>query len=141
MCWSWTQQTEENGEYKLFLAINISILFNNGGFEDTMNIKPPTSYSSKFYALRDIRKGEELLYDYDMYDTVWGKVGLGSEVYDDDDDDITTMMIVRRWRRQKMLSCNSRVENTMVHSRLSRNDLEKQRYWHSKKCKNKRNRL
>ena len=106
-----------------------------------MNIKPPTSYSSKFYALRDIRKGEELLYDYDMYDTVWGKVGLGSEVYDDDDDDITTMMIVRRWRRQKMLSCNSRVENTMVHSRLSRNDLEKQRYWHSKKCKNKRNRL
>ena len=75
--WSWTQQIEENGEYKLFLAINISILF-NGGFEDTMNIKPPTSYSSKFYALRDIRKGEELLYDYDMYDTVWGKVGLGS---------------------------------------------------------------
>ena len=37
--------------------------------------------------MRDIRKGEELLYDYGMYDTVWGKVGLGSEVYVDDDDD------------------------------------------------------
>ena len=33
-----------------------------------------------------IPEGEELLYDYDMYDTVWGKVGLGSEVYADDDD-------------------------------------------------------
>ena len=32
-------------------------------------------------------KGEELLTDYDIYDTVWGKVGLGSEVYVDDDDD------------------------------------------------------
>ena len=76
--WTWTQQTEENGEYKLFAPINISGLFNCGNWNaDTMNVNPESSYSSKFYALRDIMKGEELLTDYDVYDTVWGKVGLG----------------------------------------------------------------
>ena len=84
--WTWTQQTEENGEYKLFAPINISGLF-NGGNEDTMNINPPSSTSSKFYALKDIKKDEELLTDYDMYDTMWGKVGLGSDEYANDDDD------------------------------------------------------
>ena len=43
-----------------------------------MNVNPESSYSSKFYALRDIMKGEELLTDYGVYDTRWGKVGLGS---------------------------------------------------------------
>jgi hypothetical protein len=44
-----------------------------------MNVNPLSSISSLFYALRDIKKGEELLTDYDVYDTVWEEVGLESK--------------------------------------------------------------
>ena len=85
--WSWTQKKKKRGPYQLFSAMNISILL-NGGDKDTVNINPRSSLSSKMYALRDIRKGEELLHDYEIYDTVWHEVGLGSanDDYDDDDD-------------------------------------------------------
>ncbi|KAL7529868.1 hypothetical protein ACHAXR_006105 [Thalassiosira sp. AJA248-18] len=73
--WTWTQQTEENGPYKIFSAMNISILL-NGGDESDSNIMPPTDTSSKMYATKDIRKDEELLSDYYIYDTVWDQVGL-----------------------------------------------------------------
>jgi len=62
--------------------MNIAILY-NGGNEKTINTNPKDDTSSKFYALRDIMKDEELLMDYDMYDTVWNRVGLG--FWDDDD--------------------------------------------------------
>ncbi|KAL3817250.1 hypothetical protein ACHAXA_009537 [Cyclostephanos tholiformis] len=41
-----------------------------------VNVKPASSVSTRFYASRDIQKGEELLYDYDVYETVWEDVGL-----------------------------------------------------------------
>ena len=87
--WCWTQQVlVENGNggdfvYIIFSSMNISILINGGEDEDTMNVNPKSEYSSQFYALRDIKMGEELLTDYSIYDTVWGKAGLG----DDDDND------------------------------------------------------
>jgi hypothetical protein len=51
-------------------------------------ISSHTSFgTSLFLSPRPLSEGEELVYDNDMYDTVWRKVGLGSEVYADDDDD------------------------------------------------------
>ena len=51
---------EKDGPFKLFSAINISILM-NGSDENEQNVNPPNEYTSKMYALRDIKKGEELL--------------------------------------------------------------------------------
>ena len=74
--WSWTQKTSSDGKYKIFSAMNISVLFNGAKRYPQMNVNPLSSISSLFYALRDIKKGEELLTDYDSYDTVWEEVGL-----------------------------------------------------------------
>ena len=81
---------EEGGDFRIFTAMNISILVNSGK-KKFSNLSPKSSYcdkesydfrggetcSSKIYALRDIKKGEELLYDYKWYPTVWHKAGLG----------------------------------------------------------------
>lgn len=77
--WTWTQKTSSDGKYKIFSAMNISILFNGADDIHEMNVNPLSSISSLFYALRDIKKGEELLTDYDSYDTVWEEVGLESK--------------------------------------------------------------
>jgi hypothetical protein len=78
--WSWTQKATTDGKYKLFSAMNISILLNGADSIYEVNVKPSSSISSsRFYALRDIKKGEELLTDYDVYDTVWEEVGLGGK--------------------------------------------------------------
>jgi len=53
--WTWTQQTEEGGEYVIFAAMNISVLLNTGGKRD-ININPSSSYTSRMYATRDIKK-------------------------------------------------------------------------------------
>lgn len=74
--WSWTQKKTRDGKYKLFAAMNISILLNGADWTHEVNVKPLSNISSRFYALRDIKKGEELLTDYDVYDTVWEEVGL-----------------------------------------------------------------
>lgn len=72
--WTWTQQMEKGGPYKIFTAFNISILMNGSNKPNTM---PKSSYSSVMYALRDIKKDEEILTDYKVYPTRWSKVGLG----------------------------------------------------------------
>jgi hypothetical protein len=59
--------------------MNISVLFNGAKRYPQMNVNPLSSISSLFYALCDIKKGEELLTDYDVYDTVWEEVGLESK--------------------------------------------------------------
>jgi hypothetical protein len=74
--WSWTQKKSRSGKYRLFSAMNISILFNGAEDIHNVNVKPASSVSTRFYASRDIQKGEELLYDYDVYETVWEDVGL-----------------------------------------------------------------
>lgn len=77
--WTWTQSTTkeeyENGELKLFTAPNISVLL-NGSRGEEVNINLKTGYSSKFYALRDIKKVEELVMDYDVHATDWKAIGL-----------------------------------------------------------------
>ena len=78
--WHWMQQLEEGGEYYMLGGINISSLMNSGGKEfgpgKMPNALPKSSTSGKFYATRDIEKGEEILTDYDTYYTNWSEVGL-----------------------------------------------------------------
>jgi hypothetical protein len=71
--WTWTQQTKKGGPYKIFTAFNISILMNDS---ENPNTQPKSTYSSRMYALRDIKKDEEILTDYTIYPTKWDKVGL-----------------------------------------------------------------
>ena len=53
-----------------------------GGDEHSkmVNCVPETEYSGKFYAVRDIEEGEEILTDYDVNYTKWsGGSGGGEE--------------------------------------------------------------
>jgi hypothetical protein len=81
--WIWMQQLEKNGEYHILMGINISSLMNSGGKDwgdstsKLVNVLPENEYSGKFYAVRDILMGEEILTDYDVYYTKWSLVGLG----------------------------------------------------------------
>ena len=72
--WAFTQQREKDGPYTVRLALSIPSLMNES---DTYpNAMPESSYSSQFYALRDIKKDEEILYDYLIYPTRYKKVGM-----------------------------------------------------------------
>ncbi|KAL7450748.1 hypothetical protein ACHAWC_002611 [Mediolabrus comicus] len=73
--WTWTQRKKIGGPYKIFTAFNISILMNGSNKPNTM---PKCSRCSKMYAIRDIKKDEEILYDYDVYPTLWDEVGLSA---------------------------------------------------------------
>ena len=83
--WSWTQKDKPNGRYHIFTAINISVLL-NGGSDDSINISPASSTSSMFYSLREIKKDEELLFDYDIYHTRWDRVGLDDEYLEEEEE-------------------------------------------------------
>lgn len=74
--WSWTQQLEEGGPMKIVSSINISILMNMGAPEQ-INAVPKSSTESVFYATKDIKKGEEILTDYEIYETRFDLAGLG----------------------------------------------------------------
>lgn len=71
--WSWTQQLKPKGPYVVMTAFNISVLMNGS---DKPNAMPKDSYSSRFLATRDIKKGEEILTDYHVYPTRYDKVGM-----------------------------------------------------------------
>ena len=75
--WSWTQRLENDGPMKLLTAINISVLMNMGLNPAQINAVPKSSTSSLFYATKDIKKGEEILTDYEIYDTRFDLAGLG----------------------------------------------------------------
>ena len=75
--WSWTQRLENDGPMKLLTAINISVLMNMGLTPGQINAVPKSSTSSLFYATQDIKKGEEILTDYEIYDTRFDLAGLG----------------------------------------------------------------
>ena len=74
--WCWTQQLEKGGPMKIVMAINISSLMNTGS-PNKINAMPRSSTSSLFYATQDIKKGQEILTDYDIYETRYDLVGLG----------------------------------------------------------------
>ena len=72
--WCWTQQIEKDGDYKLYMEINTSILWNSS--KNDANVSPKSSTSKKIHALRDIKKDEELAYNYKWYPTKYKAVGL-----------------------------------------------------------------
>ena len=87
---SWVQRRRGYKPYHLFSSANISKLMNIGT-EKTITVNREDEYSPKMVAMRDIKKGEEILRDVyeerayayayyrDEYDTVWDYVGLGEE--------------------------------------------------------------
>ncbi|KAL3794405.1 hypothetical protein HJC23_012942 [Cyclotella cryptica] len=70
--WTWIQQVRDEG-WLLCLNTNDAAFFNH---EDDFNIAPLNATSLEFYAVRDIKKGEELTYDYFIFDTDWNLFGL-----------------------------------------------------------------
>ena len=74
------QKKSRNGKYILFSTLNMSMLFNGGAKEShEVNVRPTLSISSRFFALRDIKKGDDLLFDYGVYATFCDAVGLGGK--------------------------------------------------------------
>lgn len=77
--WTWTQYTPDR-ELRIFTAINIAIMFNGADNKlRNANVDPRSESSHTLWALRDIKKGEELLHTYEAYETNWEKVGLGED--------------------------------------------------------------
>lgn len=77
--WTWTQNTSD-GKLRIFTAMNIAIFFNGADSElGDANVDPSSDSSHILWALRDIKKGEELLHTYESYETNWEKVGLGED--------------------------------------------------------------
>jgi len=71
--WAWTQQLAYGGEMKIVLDLNIAALMNSS---NEPNIGPMNKYTTKMYALRDIKQGEEILHDYSIYTVEYEALGL-----------------------------------------------------------------
>ena len=71
--WTWTQQFERDGPYKILFDLHIANFKNSGSHP---NVIPNSKYELEMRAIRDIKKGEEILTDYGIYPTEWKKAGL-----------------------------------------------------------------
>jgi hypothetical protein len=49
---------------------------NTGDEEEQANALPESSTATMFYATKDIKKDEEILTDYEIYNTDWEAVGM-----------------------------------------------------------------
>lgn len=76
--WNWTQQLQHDGPLRMIVNLNIAALMNTGGLSWGIrpNVSPRDNISFKFYATKDIEKDEEILMDYDVFETNWVEVGL-----------------------------------------------------------------
>jgi len=63
--WCWRQRLEKNGRRENLCTFNISSLMN--GSTHDYNIDPESTMSQKFYAVRDIKKNDEIMYNYLVY--------------------------------------------------------------------------
>ncbi|KAL9181666.1 hypothetical protein ACHAXT_012009 [Thalassiosira profunda] len=72
--WTWTRRRPD-GTLGVFTAMNVSVLA-NGGSEGSANANPEGPTAVRAVAVRDIAEGEELVTDYDVYETNWAEVGL-----------------------------------------------------------------
>ena len=64
------QDATNTGEFLLGLALHEGSLLNDGG-EEHSNIAAKERTLLDLYAIRDIEEGEEILYDYGLFDTLW----------------------------------------------------------------------
>lgn len=76
--WTWTQNVHSMGDIRLCLSIGDGDSFlNNADIDEDINIAPTDLTSMKFEATRDIAKGEELIYDYEVFEpTEYGRFGI-----------------------------------------------------------------
>lgn len=57
------------GDVRLCLSIGDGDSYlNNADVDEDINIAPTNVTSMKFWAVRDIEKGEELIYDYEVFE-------------------------------------------------------------------------
>ncbi|KAL3783458.1 hypothetical protein HJC23_008650 [Cyclotella cryptica] len=79
MEWTWTQHVYVEGNVRLCLSIGEGDSFlNDADLDEDVNIAPTNGTSMKFYAVRDIRMGEELIYDYEVFEpSEYERFGLG----------------------------------------------------------------
>ena len=70
MDWTWTQGGE------LRTCMDIAILMNAANWKSENKTEPNLNANVEMYATRDIKKGEELLYNYGSKDQDWKSVGL-----------------------------------------------------------------
>jgi hypothetical protein len=73
--WTWTQRRG------IRTCMNIAILMNAANWKTENQTEPNLSASAEMYATRDIKKGEELLYDYKSHDIEWERKVLVCEQY------------------------------------------------------------
>ena len=73
--WTWTQQFEKGGPFRIVMAFEISALLN--GSETEFNAVAENGFSTVDIATRDIKKDEEIIVDYSIYPDRWRAVGLG----------------------------------------------------------------
>ena len=71
--WAWHQQLSPTGPLTMLVDANIAAFMNSS---DDPNVAPKTDTETRFYAVRDIKKDEEILQDYNLFETNWVKVGL-----------------------------------------------------------------
>lgn len=71
--WAYTEKLVKSGPPVLLVASDISSLMNTADGADEVNVSPKDESSSTLlYASRDIKKGEEILMDYDVLpDGLW----------------------------------------------------------------------
>ena len=76
LSWCWTQEDKDE-VLRIRCSMNIAILMNTGsGSQANVGPKWDDDPDARFYAKRDIKKDEEILMDYSIYDTNYAKVGL-----------------------------------------------------------------
>ncbi|KAL7551026.1 hypothetical protein ACHAWF_014232 [Thalassiosira exigua] len=67
MEWAWMQDLTDTGNVVLCLNLDEAVFFNDGGGDGKLNMELLDSASMDFHATRDIKKDEELLYDYEHF--------------------------------------------------------------------------
>ncbi|KAL3788060.1 hypothetical protein ACHAW5_003220 [Stephanodiscus triporus] len=72
--WAWTQKLSPDGKMNILVDLNIAALMNSS---EKPNVAPKNKMATRFYATRDIAKGEEILQNYAVFETDWSAVGLG----------------------------------------------------------------
>lgn len=71
MEWTWLQNVQTMGDYRMCLSIGDGDSYlNDADIDEDVNIAPTSLISMKFEATKDIMKGDELIYDYEVFDPV-----------------------------------------------------------------------
>ena len=68
MEWAWQQDLTDSGNVVLCLNMDEAVFFNDGGWDESMNMGMKGRSSLDFWATKVIKKGEELTYDYNQFE-------------------------------------------------------------------------